>query len=73
MAFQIAQYLDINPPESLSGHRAWCGCCKLIQNDCVLLTGGGDFKVNIWDLQKDKKISSLKGHTGWVTLIDAIK
>lgn len=55
------------------GHTDWVSCVRFSQGSAerppVIVTGGWDKRVNVWNLSNCKLVSSFTGHTGYITTV----
>ncbi len=58
-----------NPPlifRELAGHAAAVRSVRYSANGRLIVSGGHDNTVGIWDAQKGKLLKTMRGHAGWV-------
>lgn len=54
---------------AVKGHRGTVLCCHVNDAESMVVTGGSDNLVKIWDINSGELISSLAGHTGWIRAV----
>eukprot|EP01118_Nematostelium_gracile_P015402 TRINITY_DN6165_c0_g1_i1.p1 TRINITY_DN6165_c0_g1~~TRINITY_DN6165_c0_g1_i1.p1 ORF type:complete len:244 (-),score=53.51 TRINITY_DN6165_c0_g1_i1:40-771(-) len=58
--------------KALIGHSNWVNRLALREESALLISGGSDNSVILWDLNTLSKLMVLEGHTDWINGVDFI-
>ncbi|PWT89999.1 MAG: hypothetical protein C5B55_10390, partial [Blastocatellia bacterium] len=62
---------SLSAPELIlqAGHAFKINCLTFGVNDKILVSGGADHKIILWDVATGRELRSLSGHTGYINAV----
>ena len=55
------------PPSTLPGHQSGVRCLAYLADERILISGGRDHCLRLWDLENGEELGQFNGHRGPIT------